>query len=152
MEIVSRCTCICAISRAPRAWSCTSFLCKSLRARAPCCGRRRRVPPAKAGPEPGEARCACLGVLRPPSLPVLRPSQGVLVCIFFVSLFGLLFGHFSSSFWSHFRGKNNVKKWTSFLKGSCWPLEAIVGGFSAVLALTWAGRCSQTTAKNNTKR
>ena len=110
-----------------------------------------RPPPprqARSQEKPG----ACLGVLRPPSLPVLRPSQGVRVCIFFVSLFGLLFGHFSSSFWGHFWGQNDVKKWTSFLKGSCWPLEAILGGFSAVLELSWAGRCSQTTAKNNTKR
>jgi hypothetical protein len=65
---------------------------------------------------------------------------------------GQLLKQFLKPFWGHFLGLNGVIKWTIFWKGSWWPSGGTLGGFLAVLGLSWESRCSKTFAKNNTKQ
>ena len=55
-------------------------------------------------------------------------------------------------FWGSFWGQNGVKKWTLFWKGSWWPSGGTLGGFLAVLGLSWEAWCSRFTAKTDTKQ
>ena len=67
-------------------------------------------------------------------------------------LFGPLLDHFWSPFWRHFGTQNGVKKWTLFWKGSWWPSGDILGGFLALLRLSWEAWCSRNNVKTNTKQ
>ena len=65
--------------------------------------------------------------------------------------FFIIFGPLLGQFWGPFSGKNGVKKLTHFLKGSWWLPGAVLGGFLAVLGLSWETGCSNNTVKNNKK-
>jgi hypothetical protein len=67
--------------------------------------------------------------------------------LFLVPIFGILLGDFLTQFWGYFLGQNDVQKLTFFLQGSCGRLKGILGGFLAVLGLSWEGGDSQSTAK-----
>ena len=71
---------------------------------------------------------------------------------FFGPLFGPLLDHFLSPFWRHFGTQNGVKKWSLFWKGSWWPSGGTLGGFLAVLRLSWEAWCSRNAVKTNTKQ
>ena len=64
--------------------------------------------------------------------------------------------HFWSRFWAQFGViflvKTESKIEPFFWKGSCRPFGGFLGGFLAVLELSWEAWCSRFTAKTNTKQ
>ena len=70
----------------------------------------------------------------------------------FWTTFGAVLGPDLGSLWNPLWGRNGIQNWTIFWTASWWPFGGNLGGFLAVLGLSWEAWCSRFTIKNYTKQ